>query len=173
MNEPQSVAAEKIALSILAGEDRHGCALALPADFIPLSLSATTTWPSGGMTTLFSYMTPQNYGMVWTYIGLYTTLADESSPAVNYGVNYSMLAQLQIKKQAGNFENASGQVLSQEIFNKPIFLVFDTQTTPRIALTNNGSTQAVGNLRLEAEAQAYLVPAAILSAIRINQTRLN
>jgi hypothetical protein len=175
MNQPQSVAAEKIALMILAGDNPATCKpLATPADFIPLSISDTTTWPSGGTTTLFTFMTPPNYGMVWTYISLYATLADESSAAVNYGINFSALFQLQARKLAtGNFQPLSGAVLSQEIINKPVFFVFDTQTQPRLAITDNGSTQAVGTLRFEAEVSAYLVPAALLSVMRDHVMRLN
>ncbi len=175
MNEPQSVAAEKIALSILAGEDSRCQPLARPADLIPLSLSDTTTWPPAVSTSLFSFQVPIGQALIWTYISLYTTLADETSPAVNYGINFSALAQIQFRgpSASANFSQLTGLVLSQAIFNKPVLFVFDSQIVPRILLTPNGSTQTQDSLRLEAEIMAYLIPSGLASAFRVHSTRVS
>ncbi|MFN0108549.1 MAG: hypothetical protein ACKVZH_06810 [Blastocatellia bacterium] len=171
MNEPQSVAAEKIALSIMAGIDRDGQPLCKPHDLIPLSQAASTLWPVAPFSSLFGYQVPQASAMLWTYVSLYTTLADETETAVNYGFNYDALAQLKIQSGGGNFEDRTGQLLSQAIFNKPLLLVFDSLTTPRIVLTANGSAQAGSSLRIESEFTGYLIPAGLSSAFRDHQTR--
>jgi hypothetical protein len=175
MNEPQSIAAEKIALAILAGSGVDNCALASPADLIPLSIGATATWPPASSTSVFSFQVPKGQAMLWTYVTLYTCLADETDAGVNYGFNYSALAQLQVRAAASgaNFSPVTGAVLSQAIFNKPVLFVFDSETVPRIVLTPNGSTQAVDSLRVEAEAQAYLIPSGLASAFRVHASRVS
>jgi len=171
MNEPQSVAAEKIALSIMAGTDRDGNPLCRPHDLIPLSQAASTGWPVAPFSSLFGFQVPQAQAMLWTYVSMYTTLTDESETAVNYGFNFDALAQLKIQSGGGNFQDRTGQLLSQAIFNKPLLLVFDSLTTPRIFLTANGSTQAGGSIRVEAEFTGYLIPSGLSSAFRDHQTR--
>lgn len=175
MNEPQSVAAEKIALSLLAGESARCERLVRPADLIPLSLAAATTWPPASSTTLFSFQVPAGQSLLWTYISMYTTLANETSPAVNYGFNFSALAQIQFRAPAttSNFTPLTAAVLSQAIFNKPVLFVFDPGTVPRIVLTPNGSTQTADSLRVEAEIQAYLIPSGLASAYRVHATRVS
>ncbi len=173
MNEPQSVAAEKIALSILAGEDHDGRPLCRPSDLIPLSLGSATLWPIAPFSSLFGYKVPDGLIMIWTYVSLYTSLENESEAGVNYGINYDALAQIQVQGASGNFDAKTGALLSQGIFNKPIFLVFEPMTTPRIVLTPNSSAQASGNLRIEATAQAYLAPAGLTSAFNSHQTRFS
>lgn len=173
MNEPQSIAAERIALSIMAGEDRCGNPLVRPADLLHLSLASGTLWPIAPTSSLFSYQVPASYCMIWTYISVYTTLADESSPAVNYGFNYDALAFLGIQAESGNFLPFSQSFLTQTVFNCPLLLVFDPKTTPRIFLSSNASTQPVGNLRVEARANAYLLSAGLISAFKPFETRFN
>ena len=173
MNEPQSIAAEKIALSILAGEGAQGQPLCKPSDLIPLSISDTTLWPIAPTSSVFSYQVPPGQAMIWTYISLYQTLADETETAVNYGFNFSTYCFLTIQGASGNFQPRTGSILTQEIFNKPILLVFDSQTTPRIILNPSSSTQAAGNLRVNVEAMAYLLPSGVASAFRDHQTRFN
>lgn len=171
MNEPQSVAAEKIALSILAGVDRNGNPLVKPHDLIPLSVASSTAWPIAPFSSLFGFQVPDAHAMLWTYVSAYTTLLDESETAVNYGFNYDALAQIQIQSVAGNFDPRTGALLTQAIFNKPLLLVFDSLTTPRISLIPNGSAQPAGNLRVEAEFSGYLISAGLSSAFRDHQTR--
>lgn len=170
MNEPQSVAAEKIALSILAGVDRQGNPLCRPDQLIPLTVGSSTAWPIAPFSSLFAYQVPEAHAMIWTYVSMYTTLLDESETAVNYGFNYDTLAQLIIQSGQSDFD-AITTVLSQAIFNKPLLLVFDSLTTPRISLIPNSSTQAAGNLRVEAEFTGYLIPSGLSSAFRNHQTR--
>jgi hypothetical protein len=76
MNEPQSVAAEKLALSILAGERVDGTPLCRPSDLISLSLQSSTLWPVAPFTSLFGFEVPDGQIMIWTYISAYTTLAE-------------------------------------------------------------------------------------------------
>lgn len=171
MNEPQSVAAEKISLSILAGVDRHNNPLCKPHDLIPLSVASSTAWPIAPFSSLFGFEVPDAHAMLWTYVSMYTTLFDESETAVNYGLNYDGLASIQVQSGGGNFEPRTGALLTQAIFNKPLLLVFDSLTTPRISLIPNSSTQAAGNLRIEAEFSGYLIPAGLSSAFRDHQTR--
>lgn len=173
MNEPQSIAAEKIALSILAGENEFGQPLCRPNDLIPLSYGDTTLWPVAPTSSLFSYQVPNGQAMLWTYSSLYTTLADESETAVNFGFNFNTYCFLTIQGASGNFQPRTGSILTQTIFNKPILLVFDSLTTPRIILNPSGSTQSVGNLRVEAEVMAYLIPSGLASAFRDHQTRFS
>lgn len=171
MNEPQSVAAEKIALSILAGLGRDGQPLCKPHDLIPLSVASGTAWPLAPFSSLFGFQVPDGQAMLWTYVSAYTTLFDESETAVNYGFNYDALASIQVQGASGNFEPRTGSLLTQAIFNKPLLLVFDSLSTPRITLIPNSSTQPAGNLRVEAEFMGYLIPSGLSSAFRDHQTR--
>lgn len=175
MNEPQSIAAEKIALSILAGLDHCNKPLVYPADLIPLSLSAATTWPPVSSTNLYSFQVPKGQALLWTYISMYTSLADETDAGVNYGFNYSALAQIQVRagSSSANFSPITAAVLSQAIFNKPILFAFNSETVPRIVLTPNSSTQTVNSLRVETEIQAYLIPSGSASAFRVHATRVS
>lgn len=174
MNEPQSVAAEKIALSILAGVNPvDGSPVCKPSDLTPLSIPSGTLWPVAPFSSLFGFQVPSGQIMIWTYISVYTTLANESETAVNYGFNYDALAQIQIQGSSGNFSPRTAALLTQAFFNKPILLVFDSLTTPRIALSPNSSTQTSGHLRVEAEAMAYLLPSGLSSAFRDHQTRFS
>lgn len=173
MNEPQSVAAEKLALSILAGEKPDGTPLCRPSDLISLSLQSSTLWPIAPFSSLFGFEVPDGQIMIWTYISAYTSLADESSAAVDYGFNYDAKCQLQIQGASGNFSPRTGSILTQGLFNKPIFLVFEPMTTPRIILSPNSSTQASGNLRVEAEVTAFLTSAGLTSAFNTHQTKFS
>lgn len=176
MNEPQSIAAEKIALSILAGENSRGCSLANPADFIPVSVADSALWPpASSVTILDSFQIPKGQALIWTYLSLYTTLADESSQAIAFGFNYPALAQIQYRSLASptsNYVNVTGQVQSQGIFNTPVLFVFDSDTLPRVVLTPNGSTQTADSVRALAKFQGYLIPSAIAAAMRQHQSRI-
>lgn len=171
MNEPQSVAAEKIALSILAGEDQFGNSKCRPVDLIPITLASSTAWPVAPFSSLFGYQVPDGQVMLWTYVSLYTSLFDESESAVNYGINYNALANLLIQSGSGNFLPRATGLLTQQMFNKPILLMFDSLTTPRITLQPNGSTQAVANLRILCEASGFLLPSGLSSAFKDHQTQ--
>lgn len=171
MNEPQSVAAEKIALSILAGVDREGNPLCRPHDLIPLSVASSTAWPVAPFSSLFGYKVPTGQALLWTYVSCYTTLFDESETAVNYGFNFDALATILVQGNSGNFDPITGAMLTQAIFNKPLLLVFDSLSTPRISLIPNSTTQATANLRVEAEFMGYLIPSGLSSAFRDHQTR--
>lgn len=178
MNEPQSIAAEKIAFSILAGTNpATGCQIATPGDFIPISVAGSALWPPAtSVSILNTFTVPKGQALIWTYISLYTTLADESTAAVNYGFNFNALAQIQFRSGASgssNFVNVTGQVQSQAIFNKPCLFVFDSDTLPRIVLYPNGSTQTANSLLALAEFQGYLIPAGIASAIRVHASRVS
>lgn len=173
MNEPQSVAAEKIALSILAGEMPDGTPVCRPSDLIPISIPSGTLWPISPFSSLFGFQVPRAQILIWTYLSLYTTLANESESAVNYGFNFDALAQIQVQGASGNFDPRTATMLTQGIFNKPLLLVFDSLTTPRVVLSPNGSTQTSGHLRVEAEASGYLAPAGLNSAFRDHQTRFS
>lgn len=172
MNEPQSIAAELLALSILAGEDTNGMPLVKPRDFTHLSLASATAWPAAPFSSLFGYQIPDGYCLIWTYLSLYTTAFDESQLAVNYGFNYDALTYIQI--QTGSqpvFEPRTQAMFTQELFNHPLLLVFEPNTTPRIILTPNSSAQAAGSVRVECYAHGYLLPAGLSSAFKPFQTR--
>lgn len=176
MNEPQSIAAEKITLALLAG-NKGNCPLVSTAELIPISVGDSAKWPpTMSVTILDSFTVPKGQALVWTYLSLYTTLTDETSPAVNYGFNYDALAQIQYRSgasAASNFLDVTGRVESQAIFNKPVFFVFDPDTRPQIVLYPNGSTQATNRLRALAESHGYLIPASLASVFRIHATRVN
>lgn len=177
MNEPQSIAAEKIALSIIAGVDACDCPMVAPSLLMPLSLGDATTWPPASSTTILdSFTVPKGQALLWTYISLYTCLADESTPDVNYGFNFTALAQLQYRSGAAatsNFVNVTGQVQSQALFNKPVLFVFDSNTRPQIVLYPNGSTQTADSLRVCAEATGYLIPSSAASIYRVHASTVS
>lgn len=172
MNEPQSVAAEKIALTILAGE-MEGRAKCSPSDLISISYSDTTLWPIGPFSSVALGRVPEGQSLIITYLSLYTTLADESETAVNFGFNFSTYCTLQIQGASGNFTAATGSILTQEIFNKPILLLFEPTTIGRVILNPSSSTQTAGSIRVNFEATGYLIPAGLASAFRDHQTRFN
>ncbi len=172
MNEPQSISAEILALSILAGENTRGEPLVALNQFTPLSLAASTLWPQVTSVALFGYQIPEGHCLLITYLSLYTTLADESTLAVNYGFNYDALAQIVIQTAGtGAFQPFTGMLPSQQIFNHPLLLAFEPDTIPRILLFPNGSTQTAASVRVEAYAHAFLLPAGLSSAFKPFQTR--
>lgn len=172
MNEPQSISAEMIALTILAGEDTKGQPLVRPGDLTPLSVSSSTAWPVAPFSSLFGYQIPKGKCLLWTYLSLYTTLLDESDLAINYGFNYDALAQIQIQTAGtGAFEPRTAAMLSQNLFNHPLLLVFEPDTIPRISLIPNGSSQAAGSVRVECYAHGFLLPAGLSSAFKPFQTQ--
>lgn len=177
MNEPQSIAAEKIALTILAGNGNNGCPLATPGDLIPISVGDSATWPPVTSTAILDGFTvPSGQALIWTYLSLYTTLAAETSPAVNYGFNFNALAQIQFRSGASassNFADLTGRVEAQAVFNKPVLFVFDTNTRPQVLLYPNGSAQAANSLRVLATFSGFLIPAGLASAFRVHASRIS
>lgn len=174
MNEPQSIAAEMLALSILAGEDIKGQPLVKPGDLTPLSLASGTLWPVAPFSSLFGYQIPKGKCLIWTYLSIYTTLADESTLAVNYGFNYDALAQIQIQTAGtGDFQPRTATLLTQTLFNHPLLLVFEPDTIPRIILTGNGSTQTGASVRVECYAHGYLLAAGLSSAFKPFQSQFD
>lgn len=172
MNEPQSIAAEILALTIIAGENaRTGEPLAKATDFTQYSRVSSTLWPVAPFTSLLGGdALPEGQAWIVTYLSLYTTLADESTLAINYGFNFDTYAFLQVQK--GNvFSSITGSLLSQAFFNRPIFLIFDPETIPRIILNPYGSTQTGGSVRVELYAHGFLIPAGLSSAFKPFQTR--
>ena len=109
-------------------------------------------------------------------MSLYTTLADESSPAVNYGFNFTALAQIQYRSAgsaSSNYVDVTKQVQSQAIFNKPVLFVFPANSVPRIVLYPNSSTQTANSLRVLAESQGYLIPDSYASIYQQHVSRIN
>jgi len=172
MNEPQSISAEILALSILAGENTRGEPLAALNQFTPVSLASGTLWPLVTTSSVFAYLVPQGHCLLITYLSLYTSLADESSLAVNYGFNYEATAQIVIQTAgSGAFQPFTGQLFTQQIFNHPILLVFEPDTTPRVNLYPNGTTQANASVRVQVYAHGFLLPAGLSSAYKPFQSR--
>lgn len=171
MNEPHGVAAEILALSFLGGMDDEGQLLAKPKDFTHISYASTTLWPIAPTSSLFGYRVPDGNIMLWTYISVYNTLANETSLAVNFGFNYDATLFLAIQGASGAFLPFSPSMFTQGLINKPILLVFDPMTTPRIIFAPNGSTQAVGSVRVEGAINGYLLPAGFGSVYRRYATK--
>jgi hypothetical protein len=171
MNEPHGVAAEIMSNVLLTGLDNGGQPTAQPRDFQHISYASSTLWPIAPSSSLFSTQVPPGSCMIWTYITMYTTLANESSPSVNYGLNFDGTVFLAIQGASGNFISFSPAMLTQGLFNKPILLVFDPQTTPRLILAPAGSGQPVGNLRIEAAINGYLLPAGLAPIFRRYATK--
>ena len=171
MNEPQSIAAEILALTILAGEGANGEPLARTTDFTPYSRVSSTLWPVAPFSSLLGGdALPKGQAWLVTYFSLYTTAADESQLAVNYGFNFDVFCALQ--KQIGAvFEFISASLLSQIFFNRPLLLIFDPETIPRIIVSPSASTQAGGSVRVELYAHGYLIPAGLTSAFKPFTTR--
>lgn len=171
MNEPQSIAAEILALTILAGEGANGEPLARTTDFTPYSRVSSTLWPVAPFTSLLGGdALPKGQAWLVTYFSFYTTAADESQLAVNYGFNFDVFCFLQ--KQVGNvFEPITASLLSQIFFNRPLLLIFDPETIVRIIVPPSGSTQAGASVRLELYAHGYLIPAGLTSAFKPFTTR--
>lgn len=176
MNEPQSIAAEILALSILAGEDTHGYPLVRQRDFTPLSIASSTLWPVGPFSSLLgTYVVPTGQIWIWTYVSLYATLANESSLAVNYGFNFDTYCFLQVQTgqdATSAFQAVSGSILSQTLFNHPLLLMFQPDTIPRIILNPSSSTQTAGSVRVEAYFHGFLLPAGLSSAFKPFTTNL-
>lgn len=171
MNEPHGVAAEILSLVLLAGNDMSGQPLTSPKDFQHIHYASSTLWPIAPSSSLFGTRVPDGNCLLWTYVSAYTTLANESSPAVNYGWNYDALVFLAIQGASGNFISFSPAMLTQGMFNCPLLLVFDPQTTPRLILAANGSAQPAGNLRVEAEVNGYLLPAGLAPVFKRYATK--
>lgn len=161
-----------LALSILAGEDQHGNPLIRPRDLTPVKLGSATLWPVAPSSSLFGYQVPSGQSLIWTYLTMYTTLADESTLAVNYGVNF--YAGVQIQEQTGGlavFQPRTAVLQPQIVFNTPLLLIFDGDITPRIFLTPNGSTQTIGSQLWLATVHGYLLSAGLASALRPYETK--
>lgn len=161
MNEPHGVAAEVLALSFLAGMDDDGDLLVKPKDFTHISYASSTLWPVAPTSSLFGYRVPDGNVMLWTYISLYCTLANETSLAINFGFNFDTTLFLAIQGPSGAFLPFGPSMLTQGLVNKPVLMVFDPSNTPRLILAPAGSTQAVGSVRVEAAVNGYLLPAGI------------
>lgn len=176
MNEPQSIAAEILALSILAGEDAQGNPLVRPRDFIPFSIASSTLWPVAPFSSLIgTYTIPAGHIWMWTHVSLYATLANETSLAVNFGFNFDTYCFIQVQTgtdASSAFQTITGSILSQTLFNHPLLLIFQPDTIPRIILNPSGSSQSSGSVRVEAYFHGYLLPAGLSSAFKPFTTRL-
>jgi hypothetical protein len=172
MNEPSHIAQEILALSLLAGFENDGKSKAPPESFQHVSIEGLTLFPVAPSSSLFGYKCPAGSCMIWTYISVYTSLADESSAGVNFGFNYNADVSLRIQGASGNFISVSAVVDPQTVFNKPLMLVFGPETTPRFIIGPGASTQAIGNLRIFAAANAYLLPAGLQPIFQRYATQL-
>ena len=171
MNEPQSIAAEILAMTILAGESPSGQPLVKFTDFTPYSRVSSTLWPVAPFSSLLGG-DPLPKGQAWilTYLSLYTTAADESQLSVNYGFNWTVNAFIQV--QSGTTFNAiTAPLLSQVFFNRPLFMIFDPETIPRIVLSPSSSTQAGSSVLVNCYAHGFLIPAGLSSAFKPFQSR--
>ncbi|MCI0348413.1 MAG: hypothetical protein L0Z53_03220, partial [Acidobacteriales bacterium] len=127
-------------------------------------------------TILDGFTVPRGRAMLWTYLSLYTSLAAETSLAVNYGFNFTALAQLQFRSGAAatsNFADVTGQVQSQALFNTPVLFVFDSNTRPQVVLYPNASTQTANSVRVLAEAHGFLIPSALASVYRVHGSTIS
>lgn len=161
MNEPNSIIAGLLALSVAAGTKTDPvtgkCSnkLDLPEAKSTI-ISGTVLWPgaAGADVTLFNYQVPANQCLIVDYVCLASCDASEASAALDYGINWNATAYWQTLIN-GTATRITNEVGSQNIFNRPIFMVFASGTTPQIVIKKNASTQANQSRLLLASMNAY------------------
>lgn len=181
MNEPNGVIAGLLALSIAAGTKevlnpatgQYECINNLDlseARHMAID-SGEVLWPGAGGAdvTLFDYEVPANQCLVVDYVSLYTCAADESSAAVDFGINWYATSFWQ--QVIGDTAFPIGQTVgSQTIFNRPVFMVFAEKSTPQIVVEKNASTQTNESRILCATMNAYQCPSNWLNLFKRYQT---
>lgn len=164
MNEPITVGGGLLTLSLLAGTkteiDATGKVTCKNVLDLPeakhVALSGTVLWPAtaAGNATLFgTYTVPPGQILIVDYVSLFNSIADESSSAIEFGINANVATYWQYTIASGitRLGQATG---AQNVFNRPCFLVFPSGSIPAVII-GDSTAQVDESRRLLATANAW------------------
>ena len=179
MNEPTSIVAEMLGLSLLAGTKEtinpDGSKTCQPlldfGDIRHTPIDGTVRWPgvAAANVTLFNYTIPSNQCLIVTYVSAYATASNESEQGVDYGLNFYVPSfwQTSVNSMATPVTQVVG---SQVLLNAPCLLVFPGGSIPQLVLQAGGSTQTAQVRRICARMNAYVAASEIINIFRKNQS---
>jgi len=163
MNEPITVGGGLLTLSLLAGtkteigaDGKVTCknVLDLP-EAKHVALSATGLWPApaAAALTLFNYTVPAGQILIIDYCSLYTCVADQSTADIEFGLNANVATQwfYTLNGTTTNLGIATG---AQNVFNRPIFLVFPSGSMPKVTI-GDSTAQVDESRRIFVTANAW------------------
>jgi hypothetical protein len=179
MNEPTSIVAEMLGLSLLAGTkeitNADGSTTCKPildlSDVRHTPVDGTVRWPgvAAADVVLFNYAIPENQCLVVTYVSAYATASDESEQGVDYGLNFYVPSYWRTSIN-GSLQAVTATVGSQVLLNSPCLLVFPGGAIPQLVLQAGGSTQAAQVRRVCARMNAYQASNELLNIFRRHQS---
>lgn len=182
MNEPNSIVADILGLCLLAGKKRtqgpNGqCTeepYVKPSDFQHVALSGIaavpTVAPASLSVYLFNYAVPANSCLIINYASCYTSLSDESSPAVNYGLDPDVSVRW-IQYLNGATSPVTPYKNSATILNSPCLIVFQNGVTASLQVPYPRSGAVADQaIYLQARANGYLVDQHLYQIFKRYQT---
>ncbi len=182
MNEPNSIVADILGFCLLAGKKRYQGPngewleenLIKPSDFQHVALSGVaavpTVAPAALSVYLFNYAVPSGSCLLINYASLYTSLADESSPAVNYGIDPDVSVRW-IKYLNGATTPVTPYKNSADILNSPCLIVFQNGVTASLQVPYPRSGAVTDqSIYLQARANGYLVDQHLYNIFKRYQT---
>lgn len=143
MNEPTSIGAGLLTLSLLAGtkttigpDGKVTCRnnLDLP-EAKHYALSDSDLWPglAAAAVSLFAYTVPKSQILIIDYVSLYSFAADESTPTLDWGLNTNASCYWQYTLN-GTVTKLGTPTGIQNLVNRPCFVVFPSESMPQLVI---------------------------------------
>jgi len=184
MNEPNSTIADILGLCLLAGKktvkndsgqfiEKN---MVTPGDVSPVALTGVaavpTVAPASLSVYLFNYAIPAQSCLLINYVSLYTSLADESSPAVNYGLDPNVSVRW-IAYNNGLSTPVTPYKNSAAILNAPCIVLFQGGVTASLQIPYPRSGAVTDqSIYLQARANGYLLDQHLYNVFKRYQTFL-
>ena len=182
MNEPNSVVGDILQLVLLAGQKFEKQAdgtsrwrnVLDPGDIKHVALTGIaavpTVAPAALSVYLFNYAVPAPSCLLVNYTSLYTSVSDDSSLTVNYGIAYDVDVRW-IQYRSGVNTPETPYKESATILNSPCFLMFPGGCTAslQVPYPRTGAFPDLG-IYLHGRANAYLMDQSMYSRLVRFQT---
>ncbi len=165
MGEPNSIMAEMLQLCLLAGSKTEQGSLGEirqvpvlePSRLTPVTWTDSVLWPGAGTTTIFDgHVVPSGQMLVATYISLCTSLQDQSSLQINFGMVGSP-GVIVYSVENGTNSTIYYSLPWQSIFNTPTFICFPPSAKPKILLSSAGGVITVDTVTVDVNMSGFLL----------------
>jgi len=166
--------AEMLQLCLLAGsrteKDTNGLIRQVPAlepgRIQPAAWTDSLLWPSGATVTAFNnHAIPAGQMFIATYISLCTSLQDQSSLAINFGMVGSASVAV--------YSNLNGadtviyySIPWQSVFNTPVFIPFPATAKPKIVIGGAGQVVTAESVTVDLKMSGYLLDVSYWNILR-------
>lgn len=180
MGEPNSIMAEMLQLCLLAGsrteKDANGQTRQVPAlepgRIQPAAWADSALWPGAGTVTIFNnHPIPAGQMFIATYVSLCTSLQDQSSLTINFGMVGS--ASIAVYSNLNGADTVIYYSIPwQSVFNTPVFIPFPATAKPKFVLGSAGGVVPVGSVTVDVKMSGYLLDVSYWNTLKKYQTQV-